>query len=328
MEYTSPMLFDVLLILGGLLLLGVGGEALVRGAVALALRLRLTPAVIGLTVVAAGTSMPELVVSVIAAIQGSPDIAVANVVGSNIFNIGLVLGATAAVLVLPVESPTLKLEWPVLIAASVLTFVCMQDDSIGRIEGIAFLASLAVFTWVAVAWARRIEAGRRADAALSSGHPAGEGAPNPNMLMGWILLGAGIALLVFGGKLVVEGAQSIALKLGMSERLVGLTVVAMGTSLPELASSLIAALRGRTDVAVGNIIGSCIFNLLGILGIGAIVQPLAVNHALIGDTVWMIGFTLLLAPMIYFGKRRVSRIDAGVLLGAFAVYMLLLIRPA
>jgi cation:H+ antiporter len=175
---------------------------------------------------------------------------------------------------------------------------------------------VVVFTWIMVRNARREVAGR--------GEPGLESAGGTGKSTLFLVLGMG--LLVVGGKLVVQGATGIALRAGLSERLVGLTIVAMGTSLPEVASSLVAAYRGRTDVAVGNIVGSCIFNLLGILGVGSLLVPLRVNPQINGfDVWWMLGFTALLAPLIYFGHRRVSRIDGVVLTGSFAAYLAMLI---
>jgi len=317
------VLGDWALILGGLVLLGGGGEALVRGAVGLARSFRVTPAVIGLTVVAAGTSMPELVVSVMAALRGSPDIAAANVIGSNIFNLGLVLGLTSLILVLPVESTTLKWEWPFLLLVSMVTAVLMRDGHLGRAEGSLFLFALVAFLAVMVRMARGEVRRREASAptVLPPGADPGEG--------GWFkhgaILAAGCTLVVFGGKLVVDGATGIALAAGLSERMVGLTIVAMGTSLPELASSLVAAARGRSDVAVGNLVGSSIFNLLGILGVGASLVPIQVDPALVHqDLLWMLALTLFLAPLIY-PRRRLGRIEGFLLLGVFTIYMLQLI---
>ena len=306
------MVLDTLAIAGGLVLLALGGEFLVRGAVGLARSFRVTPAVIGLTVVAAGTSMPELVVSVLAAFQGSPDIAVANVVGSNIFNIGLVLGLTALILPLAVESTTVRIEWPFLLVISVGVYL-LALDGLGRLEGLLMIAVLVVFVVFMVRQARV--------------HPEmGEGVPDEpagHLLRDLVLLAVGIGMLIGGGKLIVTGASDIARALGVSERVIGLTVVAMGTSLPELASSLVAALRGRSDVAVGNIIGSCVFNLLGILGVGSVLVPLSMNPRIASvDLPWMLGFTLLVGPLILFG-RRLGRIDGTLLTGLFAVYMVL-----
>jgi cation:H+ antiporter len=310
------MTMDVLLVAAGLVLLGVGGEVLVRGAVGLAVRLKLTPAVIGLTVVSAGTSMPELVASLIANLEGNPDVAVGNVIGSNIFNIGLILGLCSLVIVLPVEKKTIKIEWPFLLLVTLFASYLMGDGLIGRVEGLLFIVVLVGFMWIMIHFARwEVDSG------------GGEGKGQPRALVAWALVLAGVVLLPLGGKFVVDGATELALRVGVSQRVIGLTIVAMGTSLPELASSLIAATRGRTDVAVGNIIGSNMFNLLAILGSVAVIRPLTVGAAFFRwDVWWMIAFTVLLAPILYWGRRRVSRIDGVVLLTAFVAYMALLAR--
>jgi cation:H+ antiporter len=310
------MTTDVLLVVAGLVLLGVGGEVLVRGAVGLAVRLKLTPAVIGLTVVAAGTSAPELVASLFANMAGNPDVAVGNVIGSNIFNIGLILGISSLVIVLPVEKKTTKIEWPFLLLVTLFTALLMGNGIIGRAEGVLFVVVLVVFMWAMIHFARW-------DTAGEEGVEHGQ----PGAVAAWALVLGGAVLLPLGGKFVVDGATGLALNMGVSQRVIGLTVVAMGTSLPELASSVIAALRGRTDVAVGNVIGSNLFNLLGILGTVAIIRPLSVNAAFFhSDVWWMIAFTVLLAPVLYWGRRRVSRIDGVILLLAFTAYMVLLAR--
>ena len=306
------MVVDIIQIVAGLALLAVGGEGLVRGAVGLALRFRVTPAVIGLTVVAAGTSMPELVVSVLASLQDKNAIAVANVVGSNIFNFGLVLGVTALILIIPVASSVLRLEWPFLLVITLGSWGVMANRVITRWEGVVMIAVLVLFLMYMVRRARSSPA----DVELEESVPHGA--------LSWVFLMAGIAMLIYGAKLIVQGASDIALTVGVSERIVGLTIVAMGTSLPELASSLVAAMRGRSDVAVGNVIGSCIFNLLGILGITAAVSPLGVDPELFSrDMPWMLAFTVLVGPLLFFGKR-LTRIDGLILTVGFAVYMFLL----
>ena len=309
------MTLDVLRILGGLVLLGVAGEFLVRGAVGLAKRFHVTPAVIGLTVVSAGTSMPELVVSVIAALSGRPDMAAANVVGSNIFNLGLVLGLTALVLVIPITRMTLRWEWPVLVAVSVYGAVVLMNLVIGRLEGLVMVLLLAAFNVGMIKLAKREMKARPVD--LDDD-------------VSWGLTGSttatvlGSLLLVLGGEWMVTGAGNLAGAFGISERIIGLTIVAMGTSLPELAASVVAAVRGRSDVAVGNVIGSCVFNLLGILGVSAIIRPLSVTQELAStDLVWMLGFSILLGPLLFVG-RALTRVDGLVLTAAFAAYMTLL----
>jgi cation:H+ antiporter len=315
------MLLDVLLVIVGLGLLATGGETLVRGAVNIARRFNITPAVIGLTVVAAGTSMPELWVSVGANLRGSPDFALGNVIGSNIFNIGLILGLTSIICVIPVGHRTLKLEWPFLLVITILASALMWGGSIGRWEGLLFVFLLAGFLWFMVRLTRR-----DADARETVEYWGGPGsAPAHSTLRAWGLVILGLVLLPIGADLVVKGATGIAQGLGVSERVIGITILAMGTSLPELASSLAAAARGRSDIAVGNVIGSNLFNTLGILGAAALARPLTIIDDFKSDIWWMLAFTVLLAPVLFFG-RKVTRIDGIVLLTLFLVYMATLLR--
>jgi cation:H+ antiporter len=316
----------ILLATLGLVLLAGGGEFLVRGATTLARIAGLTPAVIGLTVVAAGTSLPELVVSVIAALRGTPDIAVGNVIGSNIFNIGMVLGAAAVVAPLVVHGAAVRLEWPVMFLASWIGFLLMRDHSLDRLEGGFFVATLVVFMAYSVYIARHeVSAEEAADyASETAGRSLHLRARALALSLLAVVLGSG--LLVLGGKFLVDGAVSIARHAGMTERVIGLTIVAVGTSAPELAASLVAAYRGRTDLALANIIGSNIFNILGILGVTAMVHPIPVADAIVHtDAWWMLGFTVALLPMMRTGKK-ISRPEGGLLLAGYAVYVLTLLR--
>ena len=311
----------------GLALLAGGGEALVRGATTLAEIAGVTPAVIGLTVVAIGTSLPELVVSVLAAMRDQPEIAVANVVGSNIFNTAMILGVTALVMPLPVHGTAVRLEWPVMFVASLACLLLALDGVVSRGEGTAFVAGLVVFVTYSVYIARRQltpDETRQAEAEAD----ARDLPPKRRGPMTALLLVVGIGGLVAGGSFLVDGAVTLARLVGMSERVIGLTVVAAGTSAPELATSVMAALRGRTDVAVANIIGSNIFNILGILGVTAIVAAVPVSPALVrSDMVWMLGTAVLLLPLMY-SSARISRWEGGVLLGVFGLYLALLLRAA
>lgn len=316
----------LLLILGGLVALAVGGELLVRGATTVARLSGLTPAVIGLTVVAMGTSLPELVVSVLAARQGSPAIAIGNVIGSNLFNIVGTLAITALVVPLPVRGSVVKIEWPFMFAASWIGVMFMRDGTVDGLEGLTFLAALVLFTVYAV-WLARTEM-QATEAAQFAAEVADRGLPYPVRQVGMALglLAIGIVLLVFGGSWLVDGAVAVARTAGLSERIIGLTIVAAGTSSPELAASLIAARRGQTDVAVGNLIGSNIFNVLGILGTTALITPIAVSEdALRMDAWWMLGTSFVLFPLM---RRRMvlGRVEGLVLLGGYAVYLYLLLR--
>ncbi len=317
-----------LLILAGLAALAVGGELLVRGATTLARIAGLTPAVIGLTVVAMGTSLPELVVSLLAARDGSPAIAVGNVIGSNMFNIVGILAITAIVIPLPVRGSVARIEWPFMFAASWIGVMFMRDLTVDRLEGLTFLAALLLFTWYAIRLAR--EEIRADEAAQFEAAAEQRGLPMRLREVGTAigLLVVGIALLLVGGNWLVDGAVAVARAVGMTERVIGLTIIAAGTSSPELAASLVAARRGQTDVAVGNLIGSNIFNVLAILGTTALVTPIAVpSEALTTDVWWMLGTSFALYPLMR-RKMALGRADGLLLLAAYLVYLAtLLVGP-
>jgi cation:H+ antiporter len=308
----------------GLILLVAGGESLLRGAVGLATLLRLTPAVIGLTVVAAGTSVPELAVSGMAALQDKADIAVANVVGSNIFNIAAILGLCSLIRPLPIQGNTIKLEYPVLAAATLLCVVLCQDGEIGRVDAAAFIAIYVAFTaylvWLVRGQVNAIEAAElRSEVTELSG-------PAPRMTSCMVLLIAGIALLAGGAQATIVGAVGLARLWGWSERVIGLTIVSAGTGLPEVMASVVSSVRGRSDVAMGNVIGSNLFNILMILGISAVVSPLPVQAELANnDCWWMLGVTLLLFPLLYTGLKLNRWEGAGLML-VYAVYLTLLLK--
>lgn len=314
----------VVLLIGGLALLTVGGELLVRGATAIAKQLGLTTTVIGLTVVALGTSLPELAVSLYAALGGTPDIAIGNVVGSNIANIGLILGITAMVTALPVYGSAVRLEWPFMFAASWVAVLLARDGSFDRLEGGFFIACLVLFVAFMVHGARvEVKAGEAAEieAMVKARAPAFD---RRNLAVALLLVLGGSGMLFLGGKLLVDGAVGLARIADISERVIGLTLVAVGTSLPELATSLVAAYRGHGEVAVANVIGSNIFNLLGILGTTALVKPIPVAAQVIGsDLWWMLGIALLLLPMLWL-RSNLSRVEGGVLLTGYLAYVALL----
>jgi cation:H+ antiporter len=328
------MLLSVGLILLGLVLLVAGGETLLRGAVGLATLLRVTPAVIGLTVVAAGTSVPELAVSVIAAWRGSTDIAVANAVGSNIFNLALILGLSAAIRPLTITGNTIKLEYPVLVLVTLLCLVVCDDERISRLDATLFLAVYVAFTAYLVSLVRQQltekEVQEFRGEVKELGPPPGPVAGIPPRAGVWIslaLLVGGVALLGGGANATVAGAVELARLLGLTERVIGLTIVAGGTGLPEVVTSLVSSFRGRDDVAIGNIIGSNLFNILGILGLSALASPLPVPRGIIdSDNWWMLGITLLLFPLMATGLR-INRWEGALLLGGYALYLgVLLVR--
>ena len=324
------MLAALVLVLIGLLLLAGGGEALVRSATTLAQIVGVSPAVIGLTVVAAGTSLPELVVSVVAAVERQPDIAVGNVVGSNIFNICAALGVTALVFPLPVHGNAVRLEWPVMFATTVWCLLAARDATLGRAYGIFSLLALVAFIAYTVRIARRSVTPQERVALKAHVEDRDIDAPGsratPHPVVPIVVLGLGIAALVVGGKLLVDGAVSLARLAGMSERQIALTIVAGGTGAPELATSLVAAFRRRTDVAVANMIGSNIFNVLGILGITAAITPIPVAPAILrSDMSWMLATALLLLPVMWRG-RSINRFEGALLVGAYLTYVVLLLQ--
>lgn len=326
------MLVAVLLVVLGIGLLLVGGETLLRGSVGLATVLSLTPAVIGLTVVAAGTSIPELAVSGVAAIQGSPDIAVANVVGSNIFNITVIIGICAIVRPFPILGNTLRLEYPALAIITVLAVVLLQDRLVGRLDAILFVGLYVAFTAYLIRVVRgqmstrevkRMEAetSELESSELESDRP-------PKAWLSILLVVAGIILLGLGAQATVSGASQLARLWGWSERLIGLTIVSAGTGLPEVVASLVSSIRGRSDIAIGNVIGSNIFNLLIVLGFSGLLAPLPVLPGIAGgDCLWMLGTTLVLLPIILNGKK-VYRWEGLALLVIYGMYMIYLNQTA
>jgi len=321
------MLLSTGLIAVGILLLVAGGEALLRGAVGLATLCRMTPAVIGLTVVAAGTSVPELAVSGIAAANGQTDITIANVVGSNIFNATVILGLCSLVRPMPIVGNTLRLEYPALASATVLGVLVCLDGVIERWEG-AFL--LAVYLGFNVYLVRHVRAQILASEAAALAVEVSElkPTPTPRLWVSAMFLVAGIVLLFAGAHATVKGAIGMTRLLGFSERIIGLTIVSIGTGLPEVVASLMSSIRGRSDVAIGNVIGSNIFNLLVILGICSAVAPLSVPQAIAtNDVWWMAGVTALLLPLMVRGLR-VNRWEGGLLIGVYGAYLWFLLRGA
>lgn len=320
---------DWVLVLVGLALLVGGGEALVRGASGIALLARITPAVVGLTIVAAGTSMPELVVSVQAAIEESPGLAIGNVVGSNLFNIGLILGLTALVVPLRILGNSVKLEWPVMMIASFQLLLLVRDGTLDRLEGAFLVVGLVAFMSYAVWVARRNTTPEEAKELGDELTTASFGRVGGTALAFNVLaIVVGVGLLIGGSTALVHGAVGIASALGVSETIIGLTIVSAGTSAPELATSLVAARRGRDDVAVGNVIGSCIFNVLGIAGLTATIHPLPVPPEIVGrDVWWMLALTAVLFP-IMAPRLRISRFAGALLLASYLAYTALLVYAA
>jgi cation:H+ antiporter len=309
---------NFLLLVVGVILLTVGGEALIRGSLAAANRLKVSPLLSGLVIVGFGTSMPELMVSVVAALNQQPDIATGNVVGSNISNVLLILGVCALITPMAVNPMALRRDAVVGVAASLLFVVLVGGRALGRLDAVIFLISLIAF----LVWAYWSERFRAAASAGLHEAEAKELSALPKTVA-WTVTAvvAGLLLLISGSRVLLVGAVGIAESFGVSEALIGLTLVAVGTSLPELSISVIAALRSHADVAIGNILGSNIFNLLGILGVSALLQPLPMNSRILQFDQWvMLGTSVVLLLMLYTG-RRLSRLEGGVLFLGYGAYI-------
>lgn len=315
------MMLDLLLLAAGAAVLAFAGNRLVDFAAAIAEKAHLTPAVIGLTIVAAGTSAPELVVSVTGALRGSPGIAMGNVVGSNIANIGLVLAVCALIAPVPVAARVLRFEYPFLVLASFMVLLLSRDGLLDRLEGAFFLASVVGFIVYAV-WVARKEITPAERSTIGEVVP--EGVEGLSRKPTWAL-GSGLAValvcLVLAAQAFVTGAVGMAGALGVSERVIGLTVVAIGTSLPELAVSVAAALKKQQEMAVANVVGSNVFNLLMILGAAGLARPLPVDGRMIGVDLWvMAAFAVLLGALVY-RRRTLTRTGGVFLLAAYAGYI-------
>lgn len=314
----------------GFVLVIFGANFLVDGASSIAKKFKVSNLVIGLTVVAFGTSAPELVVTVLAGVSGSNDIAYGNVVGSNIFNIMLILGIAAIIYPLTVHRNTVFKEIPLALLSAVLILVLGSDALIdgwsangteilegvvGRIDGLVLLMFFAVFIFYVFATAK--------DSSETSG---GEEIKELPMLKSVVYVAGGLLGLVFGGKWVVDGAVEIAIAAGLSEKFVGLTIVAAGTSLPELATSTVAAYKKQTDIAIGNVVGSNIFNSFFILGIGATLHPISINSMAQADALVNIVASLLLFGLLFVGKRHtIGRFEGVIFLLAYVAYTVYLV---
>lgn len=304
-----------LLLVLGLVVLLLGGKFLVDGASSIAARLGLSPGLIGLTVVAFGTSAPELLVSITAALKGSSDIAIGNVVGSNISNITLVLGISVVIFPIYIQKSTLKLDYPFTVISSLMFYIFAFNGSISLLEGIILLicfVSLNVYFFKTI---ERVEFSEE-DAAKMKKQPVG---------LAIIQLIGGAAGLYFGSDLVVGNGTSIAQALGVSERIIGVTIIAIGTSLPELVTSVLAALKKETELALGNILGSNIMNVFSIIGFTALIKPIGVASEFINtDFIWMLGFTILLFPLMRI-NYVITRFNGIVLLLGYLLYLYFLI---
>lgn len=316
-----------LVLILGLATLIIGGEFLVRGAVGIAQKLKLSSLVIGMTVVSFGTSAPELIVSIKAALYGNSEIALGNVIGSNIANIALVLGITVLIFPLPVDRNSKIIDWPMMLFASVLFYVFAMTGTgstetgglIERYEGIIlFVLLLAFITFL-------IRNSRKHTARLMEEDEAVVIPTSRQFIQAILFLAIGLVGLYFGAEWLLKGAVEIALDWGMEERIIGITIIAFGTSVPELVTSAVAAYRKETDISIGNLIGSNIFNIMAVIGITAIVKPIDVTENTLNiDMIWMLAIALALLPMLVIGKK-ITRFKGLLLLGSYIAYITVLL---
>ena len=312
------------MVIAGLALLVVGGDFLVRASVGLSFKLKLSKLVIGMTVVSFATSAPELLVSLQAALEGVSDIALGNVIGSNIANIGLVLGITAIISPLAVDREFYKLNWPMMMLLSFVLYYFLKNDGVlTAIEGLLMMISLVVFLVVLIRSSRKSTKANieEVDDTLAV-------VSNFKIIM-WLLIGA--AGLYFGSLWLVDGAKELAMSIGISDYAISVTVIAIGTSVPELAASVIAALKKEKAISLGNLIGSNIFNIASVLGLTAMIKPIVVNpdtpEILSTNIFWMIGFAAILIPFIIIPKRfEIGRVKGMLLFGSYLVFIYIALR--
>jgi cation:H+ antiporter len=308
------VLSTIAMLMAGLVLLYLGGEWLVRGASTAALRLGLSPLMVGMTVVAFATSTPELAVSLDSAFAGVDDVAVGNVIGSNIANLGLVLGLSALIKPIRVQARMIRRDMPWLLLATLFAVWCLMDGLVGRVEGLMLLAGLVMFIGLNIRSAKT----ERVSVQEQFTHEVKERVSS--LGRSWVMIAAGVIALVVGGAVFVEAAVHIAEATGVSTAVVGLTIAAIGTSLPELATAIVASARGSSDICAGNIVGSNFFNLLCILGLTAAIAPLQRGEVQMGDLYVMAGLTGLVLPFMYSGFR-LGRREGALLLLCYSAYL-------
>ncbi len=323
-------LHPALVFLGGLVVVVLGAEMVLRGAARVAGLLRIPPIVIGLTIVSVGTSMPELAVGIAAAAEGRDALAVGNIAGTNLFNILMILGASALIRPLPLRLLSIRLDVPVMILTALALIVMSADGVLGRAEGAAMIAAAGVYTVALVRLSRLESAAMRREFAEEYG--VAVAMPRPGLglpatrtgICAWngALLVAGIALTVLGAELLVSGASAIARLYGVSDALIGLTIVAVGTSAPELATTLVATIRDDRDVAIGNLIGSSIYNVLVILGLACVATPggLDVSRDILWIDLPLAALVAIVCLPVFRSERRVSRAEGGAFVGAYLLY--------
>lgn len=311
------LIINIVLVSVGLAMLYFGAEWLVRGSVTIANKFRISQLVIGLTIVAFGTSTPELSVSVTSAIQGISDVSLGNVVGSNIANIGLILGIAAIIKPLLVDKSAIKKQVPIMIGVAILLMLISIDGIISMEEGIILAIGIVIFTVYS------LKSSKRESSDIENSSTGLNLAKRNVVSKSIILIGLGLGMLTVGSFMTVENAVNIAKSFGVSERIIGLTLIAIGTSLPELVTSIVAALRGHADLSVGNIVGSNIFNILAIIGIAAAITGISVNENMFSDYYIMIAFSFILIPIMRSGFI-ISRKEGYLLVGAYMAYLIYL----
>ena len=324
---------NILLLIGGLILILLGANGLTDGAASVAKRFRIPPIVIGLTIVAFGTSAPELTVSISSALKGSADIAIGNVVGSNIFNTLMIVGCTALFAPIVITRNTLRKEIPLCILSSIVLLICANDvfldkapeNILNRVDGLLLLCFFVIFMGYTFAIASKpVTTEQQAE------HPVIEEETEIKSLPWWqsiLYIIGGLAALIYGGQLFVDGATGIARNLGVSESIIGLTLVAGGTSLPELATSIVAALKKNPEIAIGNVIGSNLFNIFFVLGCSASITPLHLSGITNFDLFTLVGSGILLWLFgLFFAKRTITRIEGGIMILCYVAYTVVLIE--
>ena len=304
---------DYLLLILGLAVLIFGGDLLVKGASGIALKLNMDPMVVGLTVVSLGTSAPELIVSIKSALNGNPDIAMGNVVGSNIANLGLVLAITAIMFPIAVNRKVLRIDWPVMVFFAALAFIFGLDNLITRFEGGVLLVTLVVYIYKLL---------QRGKSHLDNGDiEIDTDTEKESMMKLILLLLGGMVALYLGSEWFLGGAMDIGRSFNLSESVIGVTIVAFGTSAPELAASVIAAYRKETDIALGNLLGSNIFNIGAVLGTTSIISPLVIDAKIMNiDILWMLGIAGILFPLMVF-KKKLSLLSGIILFSLYCIFI-------
>jgi cation:H+ antiporter len=310
------MALNILILIAGLFVLIVSGDFLVKGASSFALKINISPLVVGLTIVAFGTSAPELMISIKAAISGSPDLAMGNVIGSNICNLALVLGLTALISPIIVRRNSIWIDWPMTMGSSLLLYVLVREGFINSYEGLLFVVILVLYLFFVIRKSRKdIKVAKELEQEFNLPKSSS------TILKDFTYIAIGSAGLYLGAVLFVRGAQDFARFMGIEERIIGITVVALGTSLPELITACVASFKKETDLALGNLMGSNIFNILSILGVTSIIKEIQVSDVILNtDIIWMLGITLIILPMM-LSKRQIGRFEGAILLMIYMYYM-------